>query len=69
MSEDFVRQSLFRPFSTTKASGLGIGLMQSKAIIEAHGGTIRVESRSGQGTRFEVSLPVRPSAARDGKGH
>jgi putative PEP-CTERM system histidine kinase len=69
MSEEFVHQSLFRPFSTTKASGLGIGLMQSKAIIEAHGGTIRVESRSGQGTRFEVTLPVRPSAARDGKGH
>ena len=60
MSEEFVRQSLFRPFATTKAAGLGIGLMQSKAIVEAHGGTIRVESRPGKGTRFEVSLPARP---------
>jgi putative PEP-CTERM system histidine kinase len=62
ISEEFVRQSLFRPFATTKAAGLGIGLMQSKAIVEAHGGSIRVESRPGHGTRFEVSLPARPAA-------
>jgi putative PEP-CTERM system histidine kinase len=61
MTEEFLRHSLFRPFATTKASGLGIGLMQSKAIVEAHGGTIRVESRPGRGTRFEVSLPERPN--------
>src|SRR5262245_3777608 len=61
MTEEFLRQSLFRPFATTKASGLGIGLMQSKAIVEAHGGTIRVESRPGGGTRFEVSLPEKPN--------
>ena len=68
MSEEFVRQSLFRPFSTTKAAGLGIGLMQSKAIVEAHGGTIRVDSRPGKGTRFEVSLPARPTGPRTGGG-
>jgi putative PEP-CTERM system histidine kinase len=61
MSEEFVRQSLFQPFSSTKNSGLGIGLMQSKAIIDAHGGTIAVESRLGRGTRFEVRLPNRPA--------
>ena len=69
MTEEFLRQSLFRPFATTKASGLGIGLMQSKAIVEAHGGTIRVESRPGRGTRFEVSLPERPNGTPAAGGH
>jgi signal transduction histidine kinase len=69
MSEEFVRQSLFRPFATTKPSGLGIGLMQSKAIVEAHGGTIRVESRPGRGTCFEVSLPERPNGSPATGGH
>jgi len=63
MSEAFVRSSLFRPFATTKASGLGIGLLQCKTIVDAHGGTIRVESRPGSGTCFEVRLPVTESAA------
>ncbi len=58
--EDFRRHRLFRPFATTKQAGLGIGLMQCKTIVEAHGGTIRVESRPGQGTCFEVRLPARP---------
>ena len=69
MTEEFVRQSLFRPFATTKPSGLGIGLMQSKAIVEAHGGTIRVESRPGRGTCFEVSLPERPNGTPASGGH
>jgi putative PEP-CTERM system histidine kinase len=60
MTEDFVRHSLFRPFATTKTSGLGIGLTQSKAIIEAHGGTIAVDSRPGRGTRFDVRVPSAP---------
>jgi putative PEP-CTERM system histidine kinase len=64
MSEDFVRHSLFQPFATTKSTGLGIGLAQSKAIIEAHGGSIVVESRPGRGTRFEVRVPSRPASAR-----
>lgn len=59
MSEEFVRQSLFRPFSTTKPAGLGVGLAQSKSIVEAHGGTIEVESQPGKGTTFRITLPVR----------
>ena len=58
MSEDFVRTSLFRPFSSTKSAGLGIGLVQCKSIVEAHGGGITVESRPGQGTTFTVRLPI-----------
>ncbi|HYM82273.1 MAG TPA: XrtA/PEP-CTERM system histidine kinase PrsK [Candidatus Limnocylindria bacterium] len=59
MTEEFIRESLFRPFATTKIAGLGIGLAQSKAIVEAHGGTIAVESQIGKGTRFEVDVPAR----------
>jgi signal transduction histidine kinase len=57
MSAAFVRDSLFRPFQSTKKKGLGIGLFQSRMIVEAHGGSIRVESEPGKGTTFRVSLP------------
>lgn len=58
MTQAFVRESLFRPFQSTKKSGLGIGMFQSRMIVEAHGGRIHVESAPGQGTTFHVSLPV-----------
>ncbi|MEK7330749.1 MAG: XrtA/PEP-CTERM system histidine kinase PrsK [Candidatus Eisenbacteria bacterium] len=58
MTPEFVRDSLFRPFATTKASGLGIGLMQCRGIVEAHGGRITVDSRPGRGTVFEVRVPA-----------
>jgi putative PEP-CTERM system histidine kinase len=58
MSSEFVKGSLFRPFQSTKKAGLGIGLFQSRMIIEAHGGSIRVESETGKGSTFRVSLPV-----------
>ncbi|MBK9991193.1 MAG: PEP-CTERM system histidine kinase PrsK [Verrucomicrobia bacterium] len=64
MTEEFLARSLFRPFQTTKKNGLGIGMFQSKMIVEAHGGRIAVESSSGQGTTFRVflPLPLTPSA-------
>jgi putative PEP-CTERM system histidine kinase len=58
MSDEFVRSSLFRPFATTKPSGLGLGLAQCRSIVEAHGGTIDVTTRAGQGTTFEVHIPL-----------
>ena len=58
MSEAFIRRSLFSPFSTTKKEGWGIGLYQSKSIVEAHGGSIEVSSAEGKGTTFCVRLPV-----------
>jgi putative PEP-CTERM system histidine kinase len=61
MSKDFVDRFLFRPFKTTKKQGMGIGLFQSKKIVEAHQGTIRVESEEGKGTTFKVLLPIRNS--------
>ncbi|MDA8090461.1 MAG: PEP-CTERM system histidine kinase PrsK [Nitrospiraceae bacterium] len=58
MSEEFIRTGLFRPFTTTKEKGLGIGLFQCKQIIEAHGGRIEVESEPGKGSVFTVYLPA-----------
>jgi signal transduction histidine kinase len=63
MSPAFLKASLFRPFQTTKKKGLGIGMFQSKMIIEAHRGKIQVESEPGTGTTFRVMLPLKPEAA------
>jgi len=57
ISRDFLETALFRPFKTTKRQGTGIGLYQTKMIVEAHKGKIEVESREGTGTTFRVILP------------
>ena len=59
MSPAFLKESLFRPFQSTKKKGLGIGLFQSRMVVDAHGGSIQVESDTGKGTTFRVSLPVK----------
>jgi signal transduction histidine kinase len=58
MSREFIQNSLFRPFKTTKKQGMGIGLFQSKMIVEAHKGRIEVESEEGVGSTFRVLLPI-----------
>ena len=55
-------RTLFQPFQTTKEGGLGIGLFQCKRIIEAHRGSIHVESEVGRGTRVRIQLPVASAA-------
>jgi putative PEP-CTERM system histidine kinase len=54
----FLEKELFQPFHTTKGDGLGIGLFQSKKIVEAHQGTIEVKSEEGQGTVAQIILPL-----------
>ena len=58
MTADFLRTSLFRPFRTTKTRGIGIGMFQTKVIVEAHGGMIQVISAPEQGSTFRVTLPI-----------
>jgi len=58
MSGDFLENKLFKPFASTKKKGLGIGLYQSKMIIENLGGTISAESKENEGTIFRIILPV-----------
>jgi signal transduction histidine kinase len=59
MNEEFIKLRLFRPFSTTKQKGIGLGLFTCREIVEAHGGRLEVESKPGAGTRFRVVLPSR----------
>jgi putative PEP-CTERM system histidine kinase len=58
MSPAFLNESLFRPFQSTKRNGFGIGMFQSRMIVEAHGGSIQVDSETGKGTIVRVSFPV-----------
>ena len=58
MSEDFVRNRLFKPFSSTKRSGMGIGSFESAQYIRELGGSINVISSPGQGTVITVLLPL-----------
>ena len=55
-----VSQRVFEPFFTTKppGEGTGLGLSVSYGIIQAHGGTISVESTLDVGTTFTISLPL-----------
>jgi signal transduction histidine kinase len=48
----------FRPFFSTKAGGTGLGLATTRKIIEAHGGSVAVQSEPERGTKFTVRLPV-----------
>ena len=48
--------NIFQPFFTTKESGTGLGLAISRQIIEAHHGSISIESTPGQGTVFHIFL-------------
>jgi PAS domain S-box-containing protein len=50
---------IFEPLFTTKARGMGLGLAVSRSILEAHGGTIRVDAAKPHGTVFAFTLPVR----------
>ena len=49
---------IFEPFYSTKADGTGLGLSISQSIVTQHRGEITVESKSGGGTLFTVTLPV-----------
>jgi signal transduction histidine kinase len=55
-----VMNQIFTPFFTTKdvGKGTGLGLPVVQGIVTAHGGSIRVDSKPNQGSRFEIQLPV-----------
>lgn len=58
MSEEFIRERLFKPFESTKSAGMGIGVFESREYIDELGGTLDVVSEPGVGTTFHVLLPL-----------
>jgi putative PEP-CTERM system histidine kinase len=64
MSAAFIREKLFKPFTSTKAGGYGIGAYEAHALIVAMGGRIEVASRQGEGSQFSIILPFASEANR-----
>ncbi len=60
MDETFVRDQLFRPFSSSKPGGFGIGAFEARALVAEMGGRLDVDSRPGEGSRFTITLPIAP---------
>ena len=54
-----IRNKVFEPLFTTKAKGIGLGLAVCKSIIDRHKGQIEVKSKVGQGTTFNIKLPLK----------
>jgi two-component system NtrC family sensor kinase len=70
MSEE-VKSKVFLPFFTTKDvdQGTGLGLAVVHGIVSGHGGSIRVQSAPGRGSRFEIELPVDDRLTQEGTRH
>jgi putative PEP-CTERM system histidine kinase len=64
MDEQFVRERLFRPFDSTKGTGMGIGAYECREYIRELGGQVEVSSVPSKGTTFQLHLPLE---ANDGK--
>jgi len=58
MSQEFIRERLFKPFQTTKQAGMGIGAYESYQYIQELGGRIIVDSTLNVGTRMRILLPL-----------
>lgn len=61
MSPGFVRNRLFKPFTSSKPGGFGLGTFEAQQLVQGMGGRIEVSSREGQGTRFRVVLRAAPA--------
>ncbi|WP_343227947.1 XrtA/PEP-CTERM system histidine kinase PrsK [Stakelama flava] len=63
MSAAFIRDSLFKPFISTKPGGFGIGAYEARQLALAMGGSLDVTSREGEGTRFRIELAASSAEA------
>ncbi len=64
MTDEFVHERLFRPFSSTKNSGFGLGAFQARVLLREAGGDLTVSSALDQGTTMRITLPlVKPREA------
>ena len=69
MSPEFVREQLFRPFQSTKPTGMGIGAYESHRYVTELGGRIIVDTTLGAGTRIRVVLPEPPAGSSNAPRH
>ena len=53
-----MKRMLFKPFFSTKENGIGLGLLHSKNVVEAHNGELLLESKENQGTTIQIMLPL-----------
>ena len=66
--DDEAVERVFEPFVRLEESrhretgGIGLGMAIAKSVVEAHGGTIQMESEVGEGTTCRIGLPVKPPA-------
>ncbi|HMV00137.1 MAG TPA: PEP-CTERM system histidine kinase PrsK [Rhodocyclaceae bacterium] len=58
MTQEFIRERLFKPFQTTKQAGMGIGAYESSQYVQELGGKILVDSKVGEGTTVTLLLPL-----------
>ncbi len=58
MSQDFIRNELFRPFRSTKENGYGIGAYESREMIKRLGGRLDVKSKKDVGTTMKIYMPI-----------
>jgi signal transduction histidine kinase len=58
-------KSIFDPFVSTKAKGMGLGLAICKSIVERHHGELSVSSEFDGGARFRLILPIKPTAQQE----
>jgi putative PEP-CTERM system histidine kinase len=63
MSEEFIRERLFKPFESTKSAGMGIGVFETREYVHELGGTVEVSSRPSAGTTFKLTLPLHKQGA------
>jgi signal transduction histidine kinase len=60
-----VAAKAFRPFFSTRSGGSGLGLPTARKIVEAHGGSIKLQSERGRGTKFTIRLPAPAGRGRE----
>ncbi len=56
--DEKTKKKIFKPLFPTKAKGIGLGLALTNMVVQAHRGTIDVQSEVGKGTTFTVNVPV-----------